>query len=104
MKRNLPMLKIAASHTYQGYKCAVLKDVTDVDYILITNAGPIVTPETAHPEIPFNATLPTMYCHNRDHCGISYSDTQGQVNYNWRDCPAHQRFSQGRSLPTESNL
>jgi|GEM_PF-5551864 len=92
------MLKIAASHRYKDYQCSVLNGHTDVDYILITNAGPVVTPETAHPEIPFNATLPTMFCHNRDNCGISYRDTDGKLNYSWRRCPAHQTFTEGRSL------
>lgn len=98
MSEDSPMLKIAASHRYKDYQCSVLNGHTDVDYILITNAGPVVTPETAHPEIPFNATLPTMFCHNRDNCGISYRDTDGKLNYSWRRCPAHQTFTEGRSL------
>lgn len=44
MSEDLPMLKIAASHRYKDYQCSVLNGLTDVDYILITNAGAIVLP------------------------------------------------------------
>jgi hypothetical protein len=92
------MLKIAMSHTYKDYQCSVLNKPTDVDYMHITNAGPVVTPQTAHPDIPFNVTVATMFCHNRDECGISYSSNDGKLDYNWGRCPAHRTFAEGRSL------
>jgi hypothetical protein len=51
MSEGLPMLKIAASHRYDGYQCSVLNSLTDVDF-LITNARPIVMPETKHNRFP----------------------------------------------------
>src|SRR5258707_1051394 len=91
------MLKIALSHRYD-YQCSVLKGVAAIDYQHITNDGPIVTPENADPRIPFNATLPRMVCHNRDECGIGYTDHKGAPTYNWNSCPAHKTLGEGRSL------
>jgi hypothetical protein len=93
------MLKIALSHR-DKYGCSVLKGIATIDYQHITNEGPIVTPENADPKLGYRETVAQFICHNREECGIAYTDADGNRAYNWNACPAHKTFSDGRFLPS----
>jgi hypothetical protein len=99
LKSEMLMLKETYSYTYD-YECSILKGIATVDTFGFTNAGAVITPETADPRLPFNATGHQMICRNRDECGIRRGEINGAPVYAWELCPAHRIFAETHSLPT----
>jgi hypothetical protein len=97
------MLKQIYSITYD-FECDVLKGVAKVDTSAFTNVGPVITPETADPLLPFNATGHEMVCHNRDECGIRSGESDGSPVYDWERCPAHKIFFETHALPMKQQV